>query len=74
MNYTKCSYGELNFACHNLPDACSVEITNHPRKTKNRQHHSFIGETKSSNMLSIPVDTGSTFRLTPQADFITPKC
>ena len=34
MNYTKFSYQGLNFACNNLPDACIVEITNHPEKQK----------------------------------------
>ena len=36
----------LNFVCRNLPDACSVEFTNHSWKTKNRQNHSFIIEAK----------------------------
>ena len=35
----------LNFVCRNLPDACSVEFTNHSWKT-NRQNHSFIIEAK----------------------------
>ena len=74
MNHTKCSHEGLNFACNNLPDACSVEITNNLWKTKNRQHHSFISETKSSNILSMPKDTGSTFGMPPQTDIINSKC
>ena len=67
MNYTKCSYEGLNFACNNLTDACSVEITNH---LKNRQP----SEAKSSNILSMPKDTGSEFGLPLQIDFITSEC
>ena len=58
MNYTKCSYEGLNFACNNLTDACSVEIS----------------EAKSSNILSMPKDTGSEFGLPLQIDFITSEC
>ena len=33
-----------------------------------------VEKAKSSNILSMPEDTGSTFGLPPQTDFITSKC
>ena len=64
----------LNFDCSNLPDAYSVEFTNHLWRTKNWQHHSFISEAKSSNIVSMPKVTGCTFGLPTEIDFITSKC
>ena len=65
--------GGLNFICSNLPDGCNVEFTHHARKRKKLKHHSFTSEAKSSNVLPIPEETGSTSGLPPQIDFITSK-
>ena len=65
--------GGLNFICSNLPDGCNVEFTHHARKRKKLKHRSFTSEAKSSNILSIPEETGSTSGLPPQIDFITSK-
>ena len=75
MNYSKrCYYEGLSFICSNLQDACSVEFTNHPSKRQHWQRHFFISEVKSSNILSMPKATASTFGLPPQIYFITWKC
>ena len=68
--HKKCSSEELNFDCSNLV----LNFANHPWRAKHWQHHCFISKAKSSNILSMPKHTGSTFGLPPQIDSVTSKC
>ena len=74
MNYSKNVLIMFNFVYFNLQDVCSVEFTNHSWKRQHWQHHFFISEAKSSNILSMPKGTASTFGLPPRIDFIIWKC